>query len=217
MRRLALLLSTALAGNALAQTASPLSGPSVKPESAAPTLIERDYEGKLRALERRPEFAALDLLGLSEDELANAREIVAERAAEVEGIVFSNLLLLGEIGTALEAAPPESGFEVLDDDLRNRAEAELEPLWTGSPLVDRIEQALPEAERAGYRGIVNDWYAARDASGTAAAICSTSGVPVHRGSSAASARVRRSSSSTSKPDSGGAASSAVPISPSSSR
>ncbi|MEO1511315.1 MAG: hypothetical protein AAFU70_04505 [Planctomycetota bacterium] len=160
MRRLALLLSIALAANALAQTASPLSGPTVKPESAGPTLIERDYEGKLRALERRPEVAALDLLGLSEDELANAREIVAERAAEVEGIVFSNLLLLGEIGTALEAAPPESGFEVLEDDLRKRAEAALEPLWTGSPLVDRIEQALPQARRAAYRGIVNDWYAA---------------------------------------------------------
>ncbi|MEO0631489.1 MAG: hypothetical protein AAFY46_12315, partial [Planctomycetota bacterium] len=87
-----------------------------------------------------------------------------------------NLLLLGEIGTALEAAPPESGFEVLEDELRTRAEAALGPLWTGSPLVDRIEQALPEAERAGYRGIVNDWYAAAIEQAQARARSAGSGV-----------------------------------------
>ncbi|MEM9662315.1 MAG: hypothetical protein AAF937_08395 [Planctomycetota bacterium] len=158
--RLKMFLAVAITGTSAAQDASPLSGPSVKPESTAPTLIERDYEGRLRPLDQRPEVAAIGLLGLADDDLADAREVIARRGARVEQLAYSNLLLLGEVGTALAAAPPEAGLDAVDADLRQRFNAAMGELWKGTPLVDQIEQSLPEPARGGYRTIVNDWYAA---------------------------------------------------------
>lgn len=155
---LSLLLS--LVGPACGQDGTPLGGPSIDADTKAPTLVGRDYEGRLRPLERRPEIAALDLLGLSDDELAEAREVVAERAALTEKLVFQNLLLLTEIGAALESTPAGSGFEALEPMLRERAETALSALWTGTPLVDQIEGVLPAPSRDEYRRIVNAWFAA---------------------------------------------------------
>ncbi len=162
MRRHTLLLTIAmgLMGSAAGQDDAPLGGPPVDASATAPTLIERDYEGRLRKLERRPEIAALDMLGLTDTELAPANEVVDERAALIEKIVFNNLLLLGEVGTALETAPPGAGMEAVEPDLRERFEAALGPLWMGTPLVDQIQDALPEHARVEYRRIVDTWYAA---------------------------------------------------------
>ncbi|MEM7623849.1 MAG: hypothetical protein AAF235_11685 [Planctomycetota bacterium] len=161
MRRLTLLLSIAITGTGLSQegaaSGAPLSGPTVRPDSAAPSLIERDYEGRLRALDRPPAIAALDLLGLTDDELAEAREIVAERAALVERLVFNNLLLLGEIGTALEAAPPHANLAAIDPELSRRWADAFEALWDGPPLSYRIRRTLPEHARAPYGSMVSDW------------------------------------------------------------
>lgn len=159
-RLITLGLSLTLAGAAFGQDSAPLSGPTISESTTAPTLIARDYNGNLRPLERRPEIAALDLLGLTEDELAGAQTVIDERAALVESMVFQNLLLLTQIGAELDAAPEGSGFEVLDAELRERADAALAPLWTGVPLMMRIQTELPAEHRAEYRRIVNAWYGA---------------------------------------------------------
>ena len=46
------------------EPANPLRGPSITPTSATPakpTLISRDFAGKLQPLDNRPEYVALDL------------------------------------------------------------------------------------------------------------------------------------------------------------
>ena len=155
--RLTLLLAVAIAGVGAAQDASPLSGPAVKRESTAPTLIERDYEGRLRPLDRPPAIAALDLLGLTDDELADAREIVAERAALVERLVFGNLLLLGAIETALSNAPPHANLAVVDPELSRRSVEAFGAMWEGPRLSHQIRRTLPEHARAEYGSLVADW------------------------------------------------------------
>ncbi|MEO1583443.1 MAG: hypothetical protein AAFR96_02590 [Planctomycetota bacterium] len=139
-----------------------LGGPSTETDANAEsaTLVELDYAGKLRPLEVRPEVAAIGLLGLSESERAAADEAVAERAALVEQAVFDNLLLLTEIGTAMQTLPPGSGMDALEGSLRERADAGFGSLYKGEQLVDQVEGALPESHRSPYRAIVDEWYAA---------------------------------------------------------
>ena len=157
---LALALLLSLVGPACGQDAPPLGGPTIDPSAKAPSLIERDYEGRLRRLDRRPEIAAVDLLDLTADQRAAADEVIADRAALTERVVFQNLLLLTEISAALESAPAGAGFEALEPELRGRAESRLSELWIGTPLADQIERALPESERIEYRRIVNVWFVA---------------------------------------------------------
>jgi hypothetical protein len=135
-----------------------LSGPSVGEEASAATLIERDYEGKLRPLEVRAEFAAVDLLGLSPGDRAAADAVIAERGALVETVVFDNLVLLTELKTARAAAAPGGDPLGGNRELRRKMSRAMEPLNEGGPLVDRMAAALPEASRGEYRRLVEEWY-----------------------------------------------------------
>ncbi|MGP1273335.1 MAG: hypothetical protein ACTS22_08365 [Phycisphaerales bacterium] len=142
-----------------------LGGPAVEAAASRPTLVERDYEGKLRPLEVRAEFAAVGLLGLTDDERAEADEVIEARGAEVEAVVFDNLLLLQEVQTARASAPVEAGWLGGDPALRGRVMEVLRTLTEGEPLVDRIAASLPEESRATYRALVDEWYEAQAAEG----------------------------------------------------
>lgn len=163
--RYSVLMTVVLAGltggPALSQ-AGPLAGPSVGVSEAPATLLERDYEGKLRPLGSRAEFAAVDLLGLDPGERAAADALIAERGALVESVVFDNLELLTELQTARAGATPGGDPLGGNRDLRKRLRTAMEPLNAGGPLVDRVAEVLPEASRAEYRRIVEEWYAAAE-------------------------------------------------------
>ena len=152
-----------IAGSATAQDAPPLSGPAVETQAEAPSLIERDFAGTLRPLEARAEFAAVRLLGLSAEELVPVEAIIEARGAEVEAIVFDNLLLLTELQTARSNAGGGGDFLGGDAELRGRMMRAIAPLIQGEPLVDRVAAALPEDSREPYRALVDEWYEAQAA------------------------------------------------------
>jgi Spy/CpxP family protein refolding chaperone len=146
------------AGDQSSEQPGVLGGPKITETQAAPTLVERDYEGGLRALELRPEFAALDRLRLSEAELEPARALVAERGAKMEKLVFENLTLLTQLKTAREAAVPGADPLGGNRELRGQMMEVMGPLLRERPLVDQVAEMLPESARAEYRSLVGAWY-----------------------------------------------------------
>lgn len=132
-----------------------LGGPAVEAEAARLTLVERDYEGRLRRLEVRPEVAAIDLIGLGDEARADADAVVEARAAEVEAIVFDNLLLLTKLQTARTNLDDPTGE--LPVELRREMMAVIRPLVMGEPLVDQIAATMPEDARETYRALVTEY------------------------------------------------------------
>lgn len=55
------------------------------------TLIERDFEGRIRRVETHPAIAALELIGLSDEEKAATSRIIAERDAVLDRAVQAHL------------------------------------------------------------------------------------------------------------------------------
>lgn len=161
---LVLLLVSAAGASALAQADSPaapspligpLTGPSVDATKAKRSLVERDYEGKVRRLEIPAEEAAIGLLGLSEMDRAKADEVIRERAATLDKVVIENVDLLLEMQTARA-----SGDMAKVRDVIQRFTAKLEGLRSRGKPVDEIASALPEANREEYRRLVKEYHRA---------------------------------------------------------
>lgn len=84
----------------------PLAGPRVPDPDAdrkAPTLIERDAEGKVKRLEITPEEVALDKLRLTAMERRRANEIVDRRRLGLDRVVIANVPLIIRLHNAAEA------------------------------------------------------------------------------------------------------------------
>lgn len=81
---------------------APLSGPSTAPShvDARPTLVRRDFNGKVVRLERTLEEAAADLLNLDEAARARITEIMAKRTRILDDFVARNTDLLTKFGQA---------------------------------------------------------------------------------------------------------------------
>lgn len=82
-----------------------LSGPAVAAEAAPPTLVRRDFEGRLEPLEEEPELAAIRLLAIDAARLARVEAIVVDRQREFDRIALAHYATIAEIGS-LRAAPP---------------------------------------------------------------------------------------------------------------
>lgn len=170
---LAMGLMAGLAGGVMSQDdgESLLGGPSVTIEADAPTLVERDYEGRLRELDTRPEVAAIGLLGLTDAERQNVDALVLERAKLVDAIVFDNLDLLTQLQTVRSNAQAGQGAgegtgRGMDESQRATVREFFQavaPLREQEPLVDHFAAALPEAKRETYRALVREWNEAQAA------------------------------------------------------
>lgn len=162
-RLLTLGLVVGLAGTTIAQEEGQgeplLGGPPVEIEVDEPTLVERDYAGKLRPLETRAEVAAIRLLDLNDEEREAVDALVLERAKLVDGIVFDNLELLTQLQTARSAMTPGSGQRPSGEqrELLIKMMDMIAPLREQEPLLDHYAEALPEAKRNQYRALVNEW------------------------------------------------------------
>lgn len=64
------------------------------------TLIERDFEGRVRRVETHPAIAALELIGLSDEEKAATSRIIAERDAVLDRAVQAHLKDLEQASNA---------------------------------------------------------------------------------------------------------------------
>ncbi len=96
----------------------PLSESKVAPSAAispatSATLVKRHFDGSLEQLDRRPEAAVLDLLGLTAQERAAADTLLTERAARVSTLATEHAMLL----MSLQGSRGSGG---LPEDLRRK-------------------------------------------------------------------------------------------------
>ena len=156
---------------------APLAGPRVAQKAAKHSLVERDMGGKLVRLERRPEIAAVALVGLSGAAREPVDRVVAERAKAVSRALWANFDDFLAVQGALQAGD-RAGAGPLIVKLRPALADLLEP-----PLAERVAAALPEARRAEYRRLVAEYadaVAHEDPPGGAAPGASGAAVPDKR-------------------------------------
>lgn len=138
---------------------SPLSGPAVaRPsgDAAAPTtLVAVNYDGKLRDLDAPPAIAALRLLDLDEAADKRARDVLHERAALMDTLVLSNLLLLSQIEGVMQAGTPAEKFAVIAQGLEA-----LKPARDWGRIEVRVAAVLPPAAAERYQAIIDEYEAA---------------------------------------------------------
>lgn len=130
-----------------------LAGPRVEGEAAA-SLVVRDFNGALVALEVRPEVAAIDLLDLDEASRAAVEKVLTERGALVRSVTLEHYDLFLRAQAALQARARDE-MRALAADLRTA----LAPLIAPT-LASRVSEALPKAVRGRYMDLVREYAAA---------------------------------------------------------
>jgi len=80
---------------------SPLRGPRATETSSAPTIVQRDFDGRLRRMEGEPEVAALRALDLTAEQRERLDAIVSRRIAAFDAIVAAHVLELQHAFAAL--------------------------------------------------------------------------------------------------------------------
>lgn len=142
---------------AMAQTqeAPALKGPSVSESAAKPTLIERDFAGKLKRLDVSAEEGALRLMKLAPVESEKADRIIAERAAIIDRAVIEDLDTVIQIHNAGLNGDKAEAIRLLQEFAKH-----LEPLKSRGKLMDELAGALDEANRERFRALVQEYRAA---------------------------------------------------------
>jgi hypothetical protein len=148
----AVLVVAAAAVGAWAQDA-PLAGPNVSEAARATSLVQRDYEGRVRRLEVPPEEAALALLALDDASREATQRVLAERAAILDRLVLDNLPLLIRLRSA-GAAGDRRAQAAIAAELFVKAE----PLRARGSLRDQLAAALPEAQRPRFHALVDEYW-----------------------------------------------------------
>ncbi len=138
-----------------ASTPGALSGPTIDASSkASMTLVERNFDGKLRRLEISAEEAALERLTLSDEEKQLTAKIVSERGAILDGVVGKNTDLLIRLQGLRESRTPDGVAA-----LRQMA-AKLEPLRKRGRLRDEIASVLEIENQKQFVTMVDEYHAA---------------------------------------------------------
>lgn len=152
------------AGFAFAQPApatnDPLSGPKVvepgrESSPGGPTLVERDFSGKLTRLDVRPEEAALGRLPLSEEEKAATQAILSDRASQIDAIVRRNVDLLLKGVTAQQSGDRDAMREVY-----RKMRSLFGPLGERGGLQEELASELSPEHEDQFRAMVKDYWAA---------------------------------------------------------
>lgn len=131
---------------AMADEPPPLAGPKVpdpeKPRSDSPSIVSREFDGKMRPLGTSPVAAALAQLDLDETTRKAADEVLAARARDMDAFVRDNLQQLALLKNAKDSGDRE-GF-------RRELLAVLQlakPITDKGSLVEQVARVLP-ADRA---------------------------------------------------------------------
>ncbi len=132
-------------------SSSPLGGPSVRGE-VRPTLVERDFNGRLQRLVKHPAEAALPLLELDAGARARVGKILSERAAILDQTVRDNFDLLINMVSAGDAKDPDVvriGILFVQ---------KLKPLIARGGLEAEIGKVLPPDQRARLSQLVGEYF-----------------------------------------------------------
>lgn len=144
-----------------------LSGPKVGEASAgAHSLIEKDFDGKMKLLEVRPEVAALKLLKLTEAEKSATEKVLQEREALVAKVLKENYALVlelqnlrqaglgggGEGGDREKAREERRGMMEKMQTFREKAKDLLEPT-----LMERLSKDLSATNATELKRLVQEY------------------------------------------------------------
>lgn len=135
----------------------PMSGPKVEPgggeaAKAPASLVKRDFDGKLERLDRRPEAAALDLLGLTAEERAGADKLLAARAGKVSELLTEHYALFLSLQGARQGGAAAEELRPKMREFREAAGGLVDP-----PLAQQVAATLPEAKRAEFSRLVGEY------------------------------------------------------------
>lgn len=151
----AILLAPFPASLALADEPPPLAGPKVpdpdKPRSDSPSIVSRDFDGKMRPLDNTPVAAALAKLDLDEPTRKAVDDVLAARARDMDAFVRDNLQQLALLKNAKVSGDRE-GF-------RRELLAVLQlakPITDKGPLVEQVASVLPPAKADQLRAMVKE-------------------------------------------------------------
>lgn len=136
--------------------ADPLAGPTViDSKDIRPSLVQSDFDGRIKLVDGSPEEAALKLLKLDDEQSRAANAVFAERARLLDEFVADNLLLLGQMDTADKA-----GDKKTQGALIVKALQELRPVLDKGKLEDRIAESLPPDRQPEYRALLKEYWGA---------------------------------------------------------
>lgn len=132
----------------------PLAGPSVGDRAAGlPSLVRKDFDGKLVRLEAPPAELALDQLDLPADVRARIDQALAERAAILDKVVRENIGLLMRLGAAGDSGRPGEAIRLLGELL-----AKLQPLSQRGSFEDEAARLMPQPQQDRYKAIIREYY-----------------------------------------------------------
>lgn len=134
----------------------PLAGPTViDSKDIHPSLVQSDFDGRIKLVDGSPEEAALKLLKLDEEQRKAAEAVFADRAHLLDEFVAENLLLLGQMDTADKAGDKKTQGALLVKALQ-----ELRPVLDKGKLEDRIAETIPADREPEYRALLKEYWAA---------------------------------------------------------
>ncbi len=137
------------------QPQAPLAGPVAAPAPARVSLVEYDFNSRLRRPETSPEHAAVLLLKLPPVARAKADQIFARRAELIDEFVSKNLFLLQELDTAGKAGDKLDQFVLLMHTLE-----QLRPVLAPGSLRDQVAAVLPAPDAVRFKAVVNEYWSA---------------------------------------------------------
>lgn len=134
--------------------ADALRGPSLEkhPERPQRSIVERDFNGRLKKLEDHPVLVALTKLDLTAEQKAAAEKVLGERAAAIDTIVRDNLRQLVELDGAKKSGDTAAASK-LQADLLEKAK----PFFKRGTMLAELMPVLPDDKFAELRKMVEEY------------------------------------------------------------
>ena len=134
-------------------SAAPLGGPAVNPAPDRTSLVERDYESRVKRLDVPPEEEAVKLLDLSDEERAATDRVLAHRIQLLDDFVSENFELLIRSAGAFASNQRAEQLRTVGEVFRKSR-----PLRVRGPLIDELAGALDPANADRLRALVADYW-----------------------------------------------------------
>lgn len=139
-----------------AADAAPLRGPAVDTTAkAAPSLVQRDFAGRIVKLDIPPAEAAAKLMTLDDDARAQVDRILLERSRILDKIVTDNLELLVRLQGAREGGEREEVARVFQE-----LSAKAQPLRDRGQLAQELLGVLPDEQGRELRRLMQEYWQA---------------------------------------------------------
>ncbi|HMN40590.1 MAG TPA: hypothetical protein PKE29_07060 [Phycisphaerales bacterium] len=136
--------------------ADALRGPTVSrsPNRPEHSIVERDFNGRLRKSEEHPVLLALARLDLTPEQKAAADKVLAERGATLDTIVRDNLRLLVEYAQAKQSDDAPALAKLQPEILEK-----VRPFLKRGTMLSELVPVLPEDKLAELRRMLDEYNA----------------------------------------------------------